>query len=230
MRHFLQLTHTSSVSLVSVGLLRAIVALAENGEDRLRFIALQTLMELVVRDIELLAAADGIRVLLQALNDGPYELAQSIATTFLFLVDRPHLREYLHPGVDLEVHYSPDHADILLTSYLFSVLAALQIAFSGLTEGTGKQNHSDERILSSGRLVVLLLKSWSGLFYFTQGKRQALRSLVGTLSAPSHVVVETMLDTLSKLFSFETPEWFSSFVAGKRLTCGWFSSSFGRRS
>jgi rapamycin-insensitive companion of mTOR len=45
-RHLLQLTHTSGISLVSVGLIRAVVALAENGEDRLRFVCLETLAEL----------------------------------------------------------------------------------------------------------------------------------------------------------------------------------------
>jgi hypothetical protein len=42
----LHLAHTSGMALVSVGLIRAIVALAENGEDRLRHVCLETLAEL----------------------------------------------------------------------------------------------------------------------------------------------------------------------------------------
>lgn len=58
-----------------------------------------------VRDVALLDSADGLRVLLHALIDGPYELAPSIAQVFIYLVDRPHLRAYLHSGLDLEVRF-----------------------------------------------------------------------------------------------------------------------------
>jgi rapamycin-insensitive companion of mTOR len=45
----------------------------------------------------------GLRVLLQALADGPHELAPTLATAFLYIVDAPRTRSYLHPGIDLEV-------------------------------------------------------------------------------------------------------------------------------
>ena len=104
--------------------MRAVVALAENSDDRLRLVCLETLAELgtsrlsedllvlgqfrgrtVVRDIDLLANANGLRVVLQALSDGPPELAPSLAMVFIFIIDRPHLRAYLRPGIDLEVRF-----------------------------------------------------------------------------------------------------------------------------
>ena len=45
-RHLLQISHNTGYSLVPVGVVRAVVALAENGEDKLRYVALETLAEL----------------------------------------------------------------------------------------------------------------------------------------------------------------------------------------
>lgn len=45
-RSLIQLTHVSGVQLVAVGVVRAIVAIAENGEDKLRYVALESLAEL----------------------------------------------------------------------------------------------------------------------------------------------------------------------------------------
>lgn len=93
----------SQIRQVGVGVIRAIIALAESADDRLKLTALETLAELVVLDIAKLVLADGLRVVLHALIDGPPELAPSIASILLYLADRPHLRLYLRPGVDIEV-------------------------------------------------------------------------------------------------------------------------------
>ena len=91
-----------------------------------------------MRDVDLLASAEGLRVILQSLADGPAEFAPSLGLVLLFLIDRPHLRAYLRAGTDLE------------------------IALAGLTESFAKQNVSEEKLRSSGRVITLLLKSWSG--------------------------------------------------------------------
>jgi len=61
----------------------------------------------VLIDIDLVSRTGGLRVLLQALADGPHELAPAIVTAFLYLVDAPRTRSYLHPGSDLEVGRLP---------------------------------------------------------------------------------------------------------------------------
>ena len=99
------------IRAVGVGVLRAIIALAESADDRLKLTALETLAELVVVDIKRLVLADGLRVVLHALVDGPPELAPAIASILLYLADRPHLRDYLRPGVDLEVRFRCLNAD-----------------------------------------------------------------------------------------------------------------------
>lgn len=44
-----------------------------------------------------------MRVLLQALADGPHDLAPVIATAFLQIIDAPRTRAYLDPDLDLQV-------------------------------------------------------------------------------------------------------------------------------
>lgn len=102
--------------------MRALIAVAEHPEDQFRHIALETLAEIrmfpcplcdtplltslslvVLIDVELVARTEGIRVLLQALADGPHEISPILANAFLYLVDSPRTRVYLKPGVDLEV-------------------------------------------------------------------------------------------------------------------------------
>jgi rapamycin-insensitive companion of mTOR len=54
-------------------------------------------------DVDLVAKTGGMRVLLGVLADGPEELAPTLVTTFLYLLDMPATRCYLNPGTDLEV-------------------------------------------------------------------------------------------------------------------------------
>ena len=71
--------------------------------------------------------------------------------------------------------------------------------------------------------------------YLCQQEKRALKSLVGALSLSSAVIKvarqltrnqstllrcgqETMLDTLFEVFRVKTPDWFTQFVSGKRLT------------
>lgn len=57
----------------------------------------------VLLDTELMYRTGGIRVLIQAISDGPPELGPLFVTAFLFIVDAPRTRAYLRPDVDLEV-------------------------------------------------------------------------------------------------------------------------------
>ena len=60
----------------------------------------------MVFDIELVARAGGLKILLNTLVDGPHELSQILTTVFLHVLDSPSSRKYLTPGRDLEVSLS----------------------------------------------------------------------------------------------------------------------------
>ncbi|TNY18128.1 Rapamycin-insensitive companion of mTOR, N-term-domain-containing protein [Rhodotorula diobovata] len=163
--------------IVPVSVLRGVVALAETPEEALRLAALETLGELVIRNLPLLVACEGLRVVLQALADGPFDLAPFLALAFLAAVDHPETRQWLRPGVDVEV-----------------ILA-------GFTEVHGKGSSVEERVKASAGLVATFLQSWSGLFYLNIHGRQALTSLVDSLTNPSQVIRETLLDMLFDVFN-----------------------------
>ena len=76
-------------------------------------------------DVDLMVRTGGTRVLFQALAEGPTELISLIAMAFLYIVDAPKTRAYMHPGTDLEVIHSVVVLNCLSYSYdspLFSLL------------------------------------------------------------------------------------------------------------
>ena len=100
-RAFLEIP--GGVAEISRAVVRAIVACAEQTDDRLRGIAMETLAEILVFDPALVVSAGGIRVLTQVLGDGPWEIADALSLAFLYLLDMPETRKYVRAGHDLEV-------------------------------------------------------------------------------------------------------------------------------
>jgi len=100
-RAFLEIP--GGVGEISREVVRAIVACAEQVDDRLRGIAMETLAEMLVLDPELVVSAGGVRVLTQVLGEGPWEIADSLSLAFLYLLDMPVTRKYVRAGHDLEV-------------------------------------------------------------------------------------------------------------------------------
>ncbi|KAH9815957.1 Rapamycin-insensitive companion of mTOR, middle domain-containing protein [Melampsora americana] len=177
----------SCQSFMSTGLVRAIVSLAETSEEKLRQLAIETLGELMVRDFGLLAESDGIKVLMSSLTDGGVgsgDLAPYMAATIMAMVDRPMFRQYLRPGVDFE------------------------IALAGITEaGAASSQAHDERVRASARLIVFLMKSWTGLIAMV---------VVDTDTCYDDQLI--LLSALFEIFQIKTSTWYSTFMAGKRLT------------
>jgi hypothetical protein len=92
---------------------------AENPDDALRTICMQTLIEIGgfsllktkyvaddrpgLVDIDRLVQTDAFRIVLHVLKDGPSELGPSVAALLAFLANMPQTRHKLVPGSDLEV-------------------------------------------------------------------------------------------------------------------------------
>ncbi|KAH9936411.1 Rapamycin-insensitive companion of mTOR, N-term-domain-containing protein [Fomitopsis serialis] len=179
---------------LSNAVLRALNAVAESVDDPFRPICLQTLTEILVIDIELMAKTGGIRVLLHALADGPPEMAPLLASVFLHIVDCPSTRAYLRPGIDLEM------------------------ALSGVTDAYGKGLEHVDRMRACSRVVTSMLRTWSGLIYFCIQDKLAIRSLVDGLRIPSLETREVILDMFFDLLNIRAPDWHQAFIAGRRLT------------
>ncbi|KIK69496.1 hypothetical protein GYMLUDRAFT_33864 [Collybiopsis luxurians FD-317 M1] len=179
---------------LSEPVIRAFIAVAEQADDPFRFICIQTLAELVILDTDLVARVGGIRFLLHAVGEGPLEITPLLASTFLHLVDSPRTRAYLHVGTDLE------------------------IALSAVTDAYGKGPEHAERMKSCTKVIQLMLRTWSGLMYFCMDEMRAIRSLIDTLRIPSLETREIILNMFFEILNIKTPEWYSTFIAGRRLT------------
>ncbi|KAH9889877.1 Rapamycin-insensitive companion of mTOR, N-term-domain-containing protein [Cubamyces lactineus] len=179
---------------LSDAVMRALIAVAEYPEDPFKPICVQTLTEILLIDIELMARTGGIRVLLHALAEGPLEMAPLLSQAFLHIIDSPKTRAYLHPGTDLE------------------------IALSGITDAYGKGSEHQERIKGCTRIVSSMLRTWSGLMYCCINDMTAIRALIDCLRIPSLETRELILDMFFDLLNIKPPEWHKTFIEGRRLT------------
>jgi hypothetical protein len=127
----------------------------------------------------------------EALGEGTYKAPESLASTFLFLLDTPQRRKYIQPGYGLDVLLT------VFTDHLFS------------SENVLKQN---------SRAIATALKSWSGLQALCMYDLRAIRSLILSMALPNTTIRETVLDLIFSLLRIKPPAWATSFLAGRRLT------------
>ncbi|KAG8214549.1 Rapamycin-insensitive companion of mTOR, N-term-domain-containing protein [Butyriboletus roseoflavus] len=184
----------STLIPLSEPIMRAFVAVAEHAEDPFRQICVQTLAEMSLLDIDLVARTGGIRFLLHALGEGPVEIGPILAATFLHIIDSPRTRAYLRLGIDVE------------------------IALLAVTDAYGRGSDHAERMRSCTKVIELMLRTWSGLMYFCMEDQRAIKSIVNTLRIPSLDTREIVLDMFFDLLNIKAPEWYKTFIDGRRLT------------
>ncbi|KAL7626704.1 hypothetical protein AAE478_003478 [Parahypoxylon ruwenzoriense] len=176
---------------ISRAVVRTIAAVAEQAEDRLRPICIETLAEILLRDPALLVASGGLAPLSEALAEGTYKSPESLSAAFLYLLDAPQTRRYLRAGYELEVLFTA------FTDALFS------------HEGIVKQN---------AKAISAALKSWSGLMTLSMYNFRAIGSLISSLMLPNPAIRDTVVDLLYSLLRIKPPAWATSYLAGRRLT------------
>ena len=176
---------------LSNAVLRTIVSVAENHDDRLRNMALLTLSELLIRNPLMVVIAEGIAPLADTLVEGNYPGSETLATAFLHLLDSPQQRKYLKSGHELEAVFTP---------------------FTDALHG-----HED-KLKASARLISAILKTWPGVSALSMGNFSAIRSLFLSLYYPTPLVRSLILDLLFDVLHIKPPSWTSSYLAGRRLT------------
>ncbi|KAK1689947.1 Rapamycin-insensitive companion of mTOR, N-term-domain-containing protein [Colletotrichum godetiae] len=179
------------VKELSRAVVRTIAAVAEQAEDRLRSICLETLAEVMLRDPALAVASGGLSPLSEALIEGSYKSPESLTASYMQILDNPQKRIYLRSGYDLEV---------LFTAFTDIILA---------NESLLKQN---------AKAITKILKSWPGLMMLTMHDSRAIKSLLTSMVLPQATIRETVIDLVYLLLRIKSPSWASSFLAGRRLT------------
>ena len=181
------------VQELSNAVLRTIVSVAEHHEDRLKNMALLTMAEVLVRDPDKALTAGSMSPLADALAGGTYQGSESLATSFLYLADKPRERVLLRSGQELAAAFTP-----------FTDPLAV--------------HGNEERLKSSARLISAVLKTWPGIFMLSDDNFSAFQSLLSSLAYPVPLARELLLDLLFDVLCIKPPSWTSSFLAGRRLT------------
>ncbi|KAF8627432.1 hypothetical protein AX17_006246 [Amanita inopinata Kibby_2008] len=190
-------TTTASANRIvplSESIMRSLIAIAEQVDDPFRPVCIQTLAEILLIDIDLIVRTDGLRYLLHVLGEGPVELSLMLASVFLHIADSPRTRIYLRVGTDLE------------------------LALSAITDAYGKASEHVDRMRGCAKVIQLMLRTWSGLMYFCMDDMRAIRSVIDTLRIPSLETREIILDLFFDLLNIKTPDWYQTFISGRRLT------------
>ncbi|KAF2115881.1 Rapamycin-insensitive companion of mTOR, N-term-domain-containing protein [Lophiotrema nucula] len=183
------------VQELSRAVVRIVVAVAEHSDDRLRNIAILTLTEILVKRPPLLVAAGGMGTLTDALGEGSYYAAESIGTSFSFLLDTPRRRGFLRSGHELEA------------------------PFAMFTDGGGTHGHlHEEKLKANAKVIATLIRSWPGFLALCMNDFLAIRSLLLSLQIPTPHVRMVILELLYDVLRIKPPSWSSSFLAGRRLT------------
>ncbi|KAJ2694357.1 hypothetical protein H4218_005647 [Coemansia sp. IMI 209128] len=147
-----------SLWLLNPQVLKTIMAVSEQAEDKMRSVCLETLCEILVLAPQRLWYVNGIRTLTQAALDGPWSISISIASALSHVFDNPLTRRFIHPGITLGG------------------------ITSALTEPMGKDQILTERAKVAAFMLTQLLKSWSGIQYFLSDGRKVISALVNALS------------------------------------------------
>ncbi|CAH7686350.1 Rapamycin-insensitive companion of mTOR, middle domain-domain-containing protein, partial [Phakopsora pachyrhizi] len=192
--------HPRNGSLLTVGIIRAIVSIAETIEERLRSLSIETLGELMIRDFELLVESDGLKVIIQSLTDHQsgstgnlIDLSTYLTSFIMAMIDRPKFRRFLKPGVDFEM------------------------ALAAITEANGPTSSQaqEERVRSS---VKLIKKMSGGLMFLCLNNKRSLKMYVQSMKVPSDDIKLILLDALFEIFQVKTSTWYGTFMSGRRLT------------
>ena len=178
---------------LSNAVVRTVVSVAEQYEDRLRSMSILTLSEILIRDPSMVVRAGGIASLAEALAEGSYHGSESLAIAFLHLLDTPQQRKFLKSGHELEGVFTP------------------------FTDPIAVHEH-EERLKSCARSIAVILKTWPGIFALSRGNFAAIRSLLVSLYYPAPFARDLLLDLLFDILHIKPPSWSSSFLAGRRLT------------
>ncbi|KAI9723131.1 MAG: hypothetical protein M1828_004379 [Chrysothrix sp. TS-e1954] len=180
------------IAEISRAVVRTLVAIAEQGDDRMKHICILTLAEVLIRDASLVVSANGITLLADALAEGQHYPCESLTHAFLFLLETPERRRHLSSGYEIEGPFS---------------------AFTDVTA-----HSSEQRLKANASVIACLLKSWQGITALSSNGFNAIKSLTGALYLPSTTVRNVVLELVLDVLRIHPPSWSSSFLAGRRLT------------
>eukprot|EP00127_Corallochytrium_limacisporum_P000250 Clim_evm18s8 gene=Clim_evmTU18s8 len=177
----------------------ALVTISEHHDEKLRHIALQTLAECAVKNVDVVAMGGGIRVLVKALSTSTTpQLSHALSIILASIMTYPSTRKYLSNGVDLWSLLS-----VYTDTYVMESKQKLDNALPNPRAPPGgdtEQDHADdERYISSQYAIVAMCRYWPGLLALCSST-YAMKSVVDILRMPRDEMRSAVIDMLFELF------------------------------
>ena len=169
---------------VPVSCVRSLIASAAHKDDQCRRVCLETLRELTIVNVAIVARCDGIKTLMDAILDPTYQdLAPSLVLTIVFVSNEFSTRQFLRPAVDLHILLAP---------------------FTETDVPAGSERR--QRWNASRAALVMIMRSWTGILLLASEPRGGLRSLVKLLVQPvGEDVQKAVLGTIFEIFYMPPP-------------------------
>ncbi|KAG0003995.1 hypothetical protein BGZ65_001104, partial [Modicella reniformis] len=191
-------TTKEGMQYISDGIMRAVIAIAEQCDEELRNACLETIGEMIMSDPKPVARCGGFRALLIALTDNLQDLSDALLKVFLYILESPETRIYVRQGLDSE-----------MVMGVFTDIYAQGPSYT-------------ERLRASGRIVIAMIRSWAGLFDLCSNDKRAIRALVQSIKLPIHENrasgKRVLLDIFYDIFRIQIPQWLKGFLDGMSST------------
>lgn len=204
----------NGTSYVSVGIVKALVALVEHEYENTLPLAddqeveshasptfirvcIETICELSVSKPDVVFHGGGFRLLIYLLIDGPSDIAATCMMTILTLLDQPDSRLFFRNGFDLDS--------------LVSVFSHFEDDDSGKIPNTKKYHN---RSLKVTYLLSTMLKTWTGLISFSRGNFSILKDLITNLKKRNDRLRGVILDLLLDVLHIKTLPWLEGSTLG----------------
>ncbi|CAH0477092.1 unnamed protein product [Peronospora belbahrii] len=160
------------------GLVASLTAIAGHKDDNMRRVCLETLRELALLNVEVVAEANGTKILVDAILEPSFQdLADSLLMTLLLILNEPSTRKFIEPFVDSQVLMAP---------------------FTDTDLPAG--NERRQRWMASRNAIVTMMRSWTGMVVLTSNP-QGLQSLTQLLVRPvGEDVQKAVLSTICEIF------------------------------
>ncbi|KAG0211914.1 hypothetical protein BGX28_007196 [Mortierella sp. GBA30] len=186
-------TTKEGMQYIADSVMRAVIAVAEQADEKLRNACLETLGEMAISDPKPVVRCGGFRAILVALTENLQDLSDALLKVFLYMLESPETRCYVRQGLDSE-----------MVMAVFTDIYSLGPSYL-------------DRVKASGRIVTSMVRSWAGLFDLCANDKRAIRSLVQSINLPIPENRKVLLDMFYEIFRIQTPRWLKDFLDGKSI-------------
>eukprot|EP01091_Cochliopodium_minus_P019872 TRINITY_DN8493_c0_g1_i1.p1 TRINITY_DN8493_c0_g1~~TRINITY_DN8493_c0_g1_i1.p1 ORF type:complete len:1043 (+),score=302.66 TRINITY_DN8493_c0_g1_i1:43-3171(+) len=169
-------------SLLSRSLVTSVIGVSLSTDDPLRIVCIQTLGKIAIMNPKILALSDGIKAILNICKNPPHvELQSALMVVVLYLLDVEERRNYIRPGYDFKILFSP-----LMDEFEYQDQDNLVVWKNVM------------------QCIIYLLRSWTGILYLNECG--GFKSIVAALSLNSPALHEIVLDGIIEIFRISKME------------------------